>query len=334
MDKKVSIIIPVFNAENYLRSCLDSILAQTFNDFEAILVDDGSTDDSGKICDEYAAKASNIVVFHKQNEGVVNARITAFKHSKGEYITFIDADDYVDGQYIEHLYECILKNNVDVSCCQYYKIDEKGKHLSTRKNFGYFDRTGIEKVIIPGFSWDRNLRKESVAPFLWGKMIKRCYVKEILEAGEGLWYAEDQCGMLRMFYLINSFYHSETPLYYYVFHDGQATAIMNHKRWDAYEAYWRRMISEDIKGLYSPLMPYRIFEHLNRFINYWFLKASSYQEFKKEAIYALKSSFLDDHLFNKELEGLSKKEKFYFFLLKNKCTFIYYYIRKIRSYIR
>ena len=331
---KVSIIVPVYNTEKYLRTCLDSILAQTFADFEAILVDDGSTDKSGDICDEFAARDKRIVVIHKQNGGVAKARITAFECSKGDYITFIDADDYVDERYVGHLYECIERNNADVSCCQYYKVDENGKHLSTRKNFGYFERTGIEKVIIPGTSWDRKLRKESVAHVLWAKMIKRCYVKEILEAGEGLWYGEDQCGVLRMLYLINSFYHSETPLYYYVFHDGQATAIMDRKRWDAYEAYWRRMISEDIKGLYSPLMPYRIFEHLNRFINYWFLKASSYQEFKKEAMYSLKSSFLDDHLFNKELEGLSKKEKFYFFLLKNKFTFIYYYIRKIRSYIR
>ena len=331
---KVSIIVPVYNAEKYLCICLDSIMTQTFSDFEAILVDDGSTDKSGGICDDYAEKDNRFVIVHKQNEGVAKARITAFEHSKGDYITFLDSDDYVDENYIGHLYGCIKEYNADASCCQYFRVDQRGIKLSVRKNYGFYDKSGIEHVLIPGLSWDREIGKESFTPILWSKMIKRCYVREILDAGKGLWYGEDQCGVLRMLYLVNSFYYSETPLYYYVFHDGQATAIMDQKRWDAYEAYWGRMISEDIKGLYTPLLPYRIFEHLNRFINFWFANASSYQEFKKEVLYALKSTFLDNHLFNKNLEGLSKKEKLYFFLLKNKYTFIYYYIRKIRSYIR
>ena len=99
----VSVIIPVYNVEKYLRRCLDSVLAQTYTNFEAILVDDGSTDDSGAICDEYAARDNRFVVIHKQNEGVSIARLTAFEHSKGEFITFIDSDDSINFNYIDHL---------------------------------------------------------------------------------------------------------------------------------------------------------------------------------------------------------------------------------------
>lgn len=95
MNPLISIIVPVYNVEPYIRKCLDSILSQTYTNWEAILVDDGSTDQSGAICDEYAKKDARFVVVHKQNEGVAKARITAFEHSKGELITFIDSDDYV-----------------------------------------------------------------------------------------------------------------------------------------------------------------------------------------------------------------------------------------------
>lgn len=327
---KVSIIVPIYNAECYLTQCLSSILNQAFRDFEAILVDDGSTDNSGKICDEYARNDNRFVVVHKQNEGVAIARITGFEHSRGDFITFIDADDYIDEKYVEHLYECIIKNNVDASFCQYFKVDKNGKHLSKRKNFGYFDKSGIEHIIIPGLGWDCKLGKESIAPVLWAKMMKRDFVKEILDAGKGLWYGEDQCGVLRLLYLANSIYHSEAPLYYYVFHDGQVTAKMDRSRWDAYIQYWNRMISEDIKGLYSPHIPYRIHKHLKKYLNSWLNKKVPYKTFKEEATYALNSSFLQKYLFQANLEGQTFKQKIKIFLLKKKCVFPYYFFKRMR----
>ena len=327
---KVSIIIPIYNTEKYLRTCLNSILLQTFTDFEAILVDDGSSDYSGKICDKYAHKDNRFVVVHKQNEGVAKARITAFEHSKGEYITFIDADDYVDEQYVGHLYECIIENNADASCCQYYKVDDKGKHLNVRKNFGYFDKSGIENLFIPGLAWDCKLGKESVAPFLCAKMMKRSFVKEVLHAGKWLWYGEDQCGVLRLLYQIKSIYHSEKPLYYYVFHDGQATAKMDRSRWDAYVKFWERMISVDAKELYTSRIPYKIHQHLKKYLNSWINKKVSYKVFKEEALYALNSTFLEKHLFHANMERMTAKQKIKFFLLKNKCVFPYYYFERAR----
>ena len=97
----ISIIVPVYKVEKYLNRCIDSILAQTYADFELILVDDGSPDNSGSICDEYAQKDSRIRVIHKENGGVSTARNAGMKDAKGEWITFIDSDDWVDGTYLE-----------------------------------------------------------------------------------------------------------------------------------------------------------------------------------------------------------------------------------------
>ena len=99
----VSLIVPVYKAEKYIYQSIDSLLAQTYNNIEVVLVDDGSPDNCGKICDEYAAKDSRVKVFHQQNRGVSAARNTGLAHIKGEWITFVDADDKVTEDYIEKL---------------------------------------------------------------------------------------------------------------------------------------------------------------------------------------------------------------------------------------
>ena len=95
MNPKISVIVPVYNVEKYLRRCIDSILAQTFSDFELLLIDDGSKDSSGEICEEYAGKDARIRVFHRQNGGVSTARNLGIDKAKGEWIYFVDSDDVV-----------------------------------------------------------------------------------------------------------------------------------------------------------------------------------------------------------------------------------------------
>lgn len=100
---EVSIIVPIYNSEKYLRRCVDSILSQTFSDFELLLVDDGSTDGSGSICDEYSAKDSRVRVFHKENGGVSSARNLGLDNARGEWITFVDSDDYLEKSFLAEL---------------------------------------------------------------------------------------------------------------------------------------------------------------------------------------------------------------------------------------
>lgn len=138
----ISVIIPVYNVSKYLHSCLNSVINQSYHNLEIILIDDGSTDDSGKIADEYAKKEPRIRVIHQKNAGLSAARNTGLNVMKGEYVTFIDSDDYVSSDYVEYLYSLIVKSNysVKLSLCSLMNHYEKtGKEI----NCG----NGSEKII-------------------------------------------------------------------------------------------------------------------------------------------------------------------------------------------
>jgi len=128
---KISVIVPVYNVEKYLRECVDSVLAQTFKDFELILVDDGSPDNSGKICDEYAAKDSRVRVFHKTNGGVSSARNFGIKESRADYIAFLDSDDWWDFRFLEKMNAVAEKfPNAGCCCCGWFNnVSEDGKTI-------------------------------------------------------------------------------------------------------------------------------------------------------------------------------------------------------------
>ncbi|MBQ9104389.1 MAG: glycosyltransferase [Clostridia bacterium] len=124
-NEKVSIIVPVYNIENYLPRCLDSLLRQTYNNLEIILVDDGATDSSGNICDNYAKQDNRIVVVHKQNGGLSSARNAGLDVATGEYIVTVDGDDFVAEDYVEHLYTILKENNARIGCCDHYILRSK-----------------------------------------------------------------------------------------------------------------------------------------------------------------------------------------------------------------
>ena len=113
----ISIIVPIYNSEKYLHRCIDSILAQTFTDFELLLINDGSKDNSGTICDEYAAKEQRVRVFHKENGGASSARNVGLDNAKGEWITFVDSDDWIEKNYIHQL--CDFETKSDLYLCGY-----------------------------------------------------------------------------------------------------------------------------------------------------------------------------------------------------------------------
>lgn len=133
IEKMISVIVPVYNVEKYLEQCIDSLLSQTYQNFEIILVDDGSTDSSGKICDIYEENNENIKVIHKKNEGLGFARNTGLLYATGEYVTFIDSDDYADKYLLEDLYNGILETDVDVCIGGFKKVADSGQMLYEEK---------------------------------------------------------------------------------------------------------------------------------------------------------------------------------------------------------
>lgn len=121
---KISIIVPVYNVEKYLEKCVRSILAQTFTDFELILVDDGSPDSSGAMCDQFAEQDQRVKVIHKENGGLSDARNAGIEIATGEYLGFVDSDDYIADDMYELLYTNIVKEDADLSICGIYDVYE------------------------------------------------------------------------------------------------------------------------------------------------------------------------------------------------------------------
>lgn len=142
MQPKISVIVPVYKAENYLNRCVNSILAQTFTDFELLLIDDGSPDRSGEICDEYAAADSRVRVFHKENGGVSSARQCGMDNARGEYTIHVDPDDWVEPTMLKDLYAKAKEENSDMVFCNYYW--DKGNYSKViRQHIASLDNNSI-----------------------------------------------------------------------------------------------------------------------------------------------------------------------------------------------
>lgn len=141
----ISVIIPVYNVEKYLKQCLDSVLAQTYSNYEVILVDDGSMDRSSQICDDYAASDSRIRCIHKENGGASTARNTGLDAATGEFVFFLDSDDWLDAQALEKLLSSIEKSEIDFSFCEAYAVDEETGEISC-KNYTYHRNYGIDSA--------------------------------------------------------------------------------------------------------------------------------------------------------------------------------------------
>ena len=168
---KVSVVVPVYNVEKYLSYCLESIAAQTEHDIEIIVVDDGSTDNSGKICDEFCAKDPRVRVFHKPNEGAASARNAGVDDAHGEYISFVDADDRLEPDFLEEMTKAMEMYDADLVCCGFLTgVKPDGTHKSVVCPDGvkqYDRKQGLIEMIAPDGFWGT----------LWNKIYKR----EIIE---------------------------------------------------------------------------------------------------------------------------------------------------------
>ena len=160
MEDLITIVVPVYKVEKYIDRCVTSILNQTYKNLQIILVDDGSPDNCGKICDEYAKKDNRIEVIHKENGGLSDARNAGINIAKGKYIAFVDSDDYVSNDYIEYMYKILKKENAKISICELQivwkntkieeniKIDENTdaeENLNSEKNKKIEENAKLEK---------------------------------------------------------------------------------------------------------------------------------------------------------------------------------------------
>ena len=166
----VSIIVPVYNVEKYLEKCLDSLIDQTYRNLQIILVDDGSGDSSGTICDRYAAQDNRIQVIHKKQSGVSAARNTGLEAVKGSYICFADSDDWIDEKMIETMYENMVEEKAQISIIGYDMVWEDGRCQKKSDENAYYVWNQREAIaqwmtqkIFKGFMWDKMFAREIFA---------------------------------------------------------------------------------------------------------------------------------------------------------------------------
>lgn len=201
-----SVIVPVYNAEKYLKKCIESILNQTFTDFELILVNDGSQDRSRDICDEYAKKDSRISVIHKKNSGVSSARNAGIDIAKGEYISFIDSDDYVEKNYLHELYN----TNVDMVICNMKYINKNFKSHYTLQSEKYGQ-----------FNVDKEIIKEIIKNRYISSACSKSYKREIIEENKirfntNISLGEDTMFVVDYIRYIEDIYISNAIVYNYI----------------------------------------------------------------------------------------------------------------------
>ena len=205
----ISVIVPVYNVETYLRICLDSIINQTYKELEIILVNDGSTDNSGAICDEYAQKDKRIKVIHKANGGVSSARNVALKISRGDYVGFVDSDDYLHKDYFLMLYTYIKRNDCDLSICS-MKFFNDIESLSFEK----FKNSNENKISLNRKQvFEEMISNKKIYGFLWNKLFKKDLIN--IPFAENIHFTEDFLFCAQYVQNIKKAIFIDLPLYYY-----------------------------------------------------------------------------------------------------------------------
>lgn len=205
----ISIIIPVYNVEHYLKRCVDSVLHQENVSFEIILVDDGSTDSSGKICDKYAKEHTKVRCIHTPNAGPSTAKNIGYDVSSGDYVAFIDSDDEVKPNMFSEMLQSAYLHNADIVCCNYIQIDEEG-------NYSHTEHTGQNFVLTQDEALKAILIKDKIYSQCWTKIYKRKTMQENgVRNTEGLKTEEDFIYNIQAFACSKTICIVDKPLYIY-----------------------------------------------------------------------------------------------------------------------
>lgn len=232
---RLTIIVPVYKAEKYLDKCINSILKQSFQDYELILVDDGSPDKCGEMCDAYAAQDKRIRVIHQKNQGVSVARNVALDSAKGAYISFVDPDDYIDSDMFEVLFKEIENNHkIDIICFEVYQVRGAGTKISYLfdKNRDIIGKNGLSAIL-----------KGEIDNSPCNKLYKKAMWDGVrFPAGRRY---EDVATIYKTFIKAANVRYLHRALYYYIKHEGSAVALAffdSSRRYECFIGYKERLV--------------------------------------------------------------------------------------------
>lgn len=259
MNDLISVIVPVYNVEKYLPKCINSILNQTIKNLEIILVDDGSKDNSGKICDEFSKKDNRIIVIHKENNGLSSARNAGLEIAKGNYIGFVDSDDWLDENMYEILLKLIKDNDADISCCKFFKTANSEELIPSINNEVIESFTNIEGLN----NFYNDLYSQTVVA--WNKLYsKKLFDNVTYPIGK---IHEDEGTTYKLFYKADKIIYTNRPLYYYrITPNSITTSKFNKKRLDILDIYDEKVKfikSINNNSLYSKTLKWYLFNLIN-----------------------------------------------------------------------
>lgn len=250
----ISVIVPVYNAEAFLRRCTDSILSQTHRELELLLVDDGSADRSGAMCDEIAREDSRVRVLHKPNGGVSSARNLGLAEAAGEYVAFVDSDDWLEPNALELLLSALLESGADTAGCGHYNAKDGGARSveAPAMPAGVHGRQDIREKLVLRLLWDR-LRQPMLNGFIWRFLYTRSIIAGQHITFEGA-YLEDELFLMEYFCHAQRLAVVDQPLYNYYWNTASATHRYMKDYLDVFHRFMERKEAlAERYGLDAPL---------------------------------------------------------------------------------
>lgn len=303
-DSLISIIVPVYNVEQYLSRCVDSLVNQTYHNIEIILVDDGSPDRSGEICDEYAKKDKRVKVIHQSNGGLSDARNTALDIAKGDYLMFVDSDDWIEKKTCEILNRLASDNKADTVIFGLNFVFDSGKVIRSKRGMaGLTDKNMCMKYLI------HNVARGGIFNYACNKMFSS-HLFEGLRFPVGR-LAEDQDVIYKLIHRSQRIYVTEQPLYNYYQRDGSITAAQYYPRLirDRHELWLKRL--DFIREYYPDLENYQIAQILGAaYVGIVKLEGNKQNGELKKKLICFSNKYI---LKEKELSVLDRKIKLHYY---------------------
>lgn len=325
-NEKVSVIIPIYNVEKYLEQCISSVCAQTYQNLEIILVDDGSSDSCGKICDSWEQKDERIRVIHQINGGVSKARNAGLDVASGEYVGFVDSDDYLHPEMYENLVNAIKENGCQVAMCPYQAVDEEGKDIQRIKENLPPGVYSFEKLLTNMY---RNAQFEGTCASVCNKLFAK-KILENLRFAEGLGH-EDEAFMNRYMEKTDKIAVIEPALYFYVQRHGSIMhSEFSLKRIDHYHALKQRIFFCKNMGYNEECIRANVIVCISQGIDGW-LRATRAKLLSAEESKALHADIVE--VIKKFGKYGDKKKRCYWIFFQwcpNTLKMIYYHYKKVK----
>lgn len=228
---KLSVIVPIYKIEKYLPECIESLLKQSFLDFELILVDDGSPDNCPQICDDYAKLDTRVKVVHKGNSGLLSARKAGLENATGKYIAFVDGDDWVDKFYLDTLYKLAIANDADLVVTGHFREFDGKIETIKPKTAGVYEEKEIKTSIIPKAIYNGEFCEHGISTYVWNKLFKKELLASVLmDVPNEIIMGEDAAITYSYLAITKKLVISRIPLCYYrQRHDSIVKSIENPK---------------------------------------------------------------------------------------------------------